>query len=143
MVTKAEESYNRILGYSKNVDGNTDYWKNQLPSYQKTIDLAKAEVQKTVELLAEKGVNVAEIEVQSKSTEDKIVEFDKKLENLPEIRSKLVIQYKIEKEEQMKINKHRDYVRERTIDNRILYNSFLAVSSNNNVEKVSVINRKR
>jgi superfamily II DNA/RNA helicase len=98
MVTKAEESYNRILGYSKNVDGNTDYWKNQLPSYQKTIDLAKAEVQKTVELLAEKGVNVAEIEVQSKSTEDKIVEFDKKLENLPEIRSKLVIQYKIEKE---------------------------------------------
>ncbi|PZU07300.1 MAG: hypothetical protein DI622_17555 [Chryseobacterium sp.] len=122
---------------------NTDYWKNQLPSYQKTIDLAKAEVQKTVELLAEKGVNVAEIEVQSKSTEDKIVEFDKKLENLPEIRSKLVIQYKIEKEEQMKINKHRDYVRERTIDNRILYNSFLAVSSNNNVEKVSVINRKR
>jgi superfamily II DNA/RNA helicase len=77
MVTKAEESYNRILGYSKNVDGNTDYWKNQLPSYQKTIDLAKAEVQKTVELLAEKGVNVAEIEVQSKSTEDKIVEFDK------------------------------------------------------------------
>jgi len=46
--------------------------ENQFPSYQKTIDLAKAEVQKIIESLAEKGVNIAEVEVQIKSTEDKI-----------------------------------------------------------------------
>ncbi|HEX7870288.1 MAG TPA: helicase-related protein, partial [Chryseobacterium sp.] len=123
MVTKAEESYNRILGYSKNVDGNTDYWKNQLPSYQRTIDLARAEVQKTIEFLAEKGVNIAEIEIQSKSTEQKIADFDKKIEELPSIKDDLIIQYKKEKEEKLRLNKNNDNVKERSEENLRLFSS--------------------
>jgi hypothetical protein len=45
-VTKAQHNYNRILGYSKEEGENAEYWKNQLSSYQKTIDLTKLEVQK-------------------------------------------------------------------------------------------------
>lgn len=122
MVTKAEDSYNRILGYSKNVDGNTDYWKNQLPSYQKTIDLAKAEVQKTVELLAEKGVNVAEIEVQTKSTEEKISDLDKKLEELPDIKEKLVVRFKKEKLERLESYKFQNSINDRAVENIALFN---------------------
>ena len=56
-VIKAEHSYNRILGYAKDSeDRNSDYWKNQLPFYQKTIDLAKIEVQKQLKIFARKAL---------------------------------------------------------------------------------------
>lgn len=121
MVTKAEQSYNRILGYSQNTDENTDYWKNQLPSYQKTIDLAKVEVQKTIELLSEKGVNVAEIEIQTKNTEDKIAKLDKKLEELPELKLELFDKYKEEKKERLKIINEGDFLKERSNENQALF----------------------
>ncbi|WP_051889983.1 Eco57I restriction-modification methylase domain-containing protein [Chryseobacterium vrystaatense] len=121
LVTKAEYSYNRIEGYSKNGDGNADYWATQLPSYQKTIDLHKAQVQEVIENLAEKGVNVTEIEFQTKATEEKIAELDRKLEELPEIKNNLITQYKNEKDEQMKINEQRYYVKERALENKTLF----------------------
>ena len=82
-VTKAQHNYNRILGYSKEEGENTEYWKNQLPFYQKTIDLTKEKVREEIEILSQKGVNVTEIEQQTKITEDKIAELDKRLEDLP------------------------------------------------------------
>ncbi|SHK66525.1 Eco57I restriction-modification methylase domain-containing protein [Epilithonimonas mollis] len=121
MVTKAEQAYYRILGYSQNGDANTNYWKNQLPSYQKTIDLAKMEVQKTIEFLGEKGVNVAEIEKQTQDTEAKIVELDKRLEQLPETKIQLILQYKQEREEQININKAIDFISERSDENKTLF----------------------
>jgi superfamily II DNA/RNA helicase len=121
MVTKAEDSYNRIFGYSQNVDGNTDYWKNQLPSYQKTIDLAKSEVQKTIEVLAENGVNVVDIELQTKIVEEKIAELDKKIEELPDAKAVLIFTYKKEKEEKLKMNQNIDYVKERLDENKTLF----------------------
>ncbi len=121
LVTKAEHSYNRIEGYSKNGDANAEYWATQLPSYQKTIDLHKAQVQEVIENLAEKGVNVTEIEFQTKATEEKIAELDRKLEELPEIKNNLITQYKNEKDEQMKINEQRDYVKERALENKTLF----------------------
>jgi hypothetical protein len=134
LVTKAEHSYNRIEGYSKNGDGNSDYWKNQLPSYQKTIDLHKVQVQEVIENLAEKGINITEIEKQTKTTEDKIAELDQKLEELPKTRENLLAQYKIEKEEQLKSNEHRDYVKERAIENNVLYKAFLTTNAIGNIE---------
>jgi septal ring factor EnvC (AmiA/AmiB activator) len=122
-VTKAKHSYNRILGYAKDSeDGNSDYWKNQLPFYQKTIDLAKIEVQKTMENLAEKGVNVAEIEKQTKATEVRILELDQKLEELPTTKENLIIQFKEEKRQQLKQSEHKDYVKERFEENILLFN---------------------
>ena len=123
MVAKAEQSYNRILGYSQNEDENTDYWKNQLPAYQKTIDLTKAEVQKTIETLGEKGVNVAEIEIQTKNTEEKIAELDTKLEELPELKLDLVNKYKKEKEDSLKFKKSEDILIERKNENNVLFSN--------------------
>ena len=143
LVTKAEHSYNRIEGYSKNGDANAEYWATQLPSYQKTIDLHKAQVQEVIEKLAQKGIDVTQIEFQTKTTEDKIAELDGKLEELAALRENLIVQYKIEKEEQLKINEQRDYVKERAIENSILYNAFLKVNSINNAEKLSAASRKR
>jgi superfamily II DNA/RNA helicase len=91
-VTKAQNNYNRILGYSKEEGDNAEYWKNQLPFYQKSIDLAKEKVQEEIEHLLQKGVNVTEIENKKLVTENKIEELDKKLEELPNVRElKLVL----------------------------------------------------
>ena len=121
LVTKAEHSYNRIEGYSKNGDGNSEYWATQLPSYQKTIDLHKAQVQEVIENLAQKGIDVSQIEYQTKITEDKIAELDRKLEELPATRENLVALYKLEKVKQLEGNENRDYVRERGEDNDALF----------------------
>ncbi len=121
LVTKAEHSYNRIEGYSKNGDGNSEYWATQLPFYQKTIDLHKTQVLEVIENLAQKGIDVSKIEYQTKMTEDKIVELDKKLEDLPEMREKMVEQYKIEKAEMLRANENRDYVKERMEENQDLF----------------------
>ena len=121
MVTKAEHSYNRILGYCQNEDENTDYWRNQLPAYQKAIDLAKVEVQKTIELLSEKGVNVAEIELQNKNGEEKIAELDKSLENLPELKLDLIARYKKENVERLEAIKVIDVIKDRSIENKTLF----------------------
>jgi hypothetical protein len=120
-VTKAEHSYNRILGYSKEETDNGEYWKNQLPYHQKSIDLTKEMVEEKIKELSAKGVNVAEIEKQTKATEDNIAELDKKLENLSEIRHQLVIQYKIAKEAQLKANENKDYIKERETENNTLF----------------------
>ncbi|WP_312390057.1 Eco57I restriction-modification methylase domain-containing protein [Chryseobacterium sp.] len=128
LVTKAEHSYNRIEGYSKNGDANAKYWATQLPSYQKTIDLHKVQVQEVIENLAEKGIDVTQIEYQTKTTEDKIAELDGKLEELPAVRENLVFQYKIEKKEQMKINEQRDYVKERATENSVIYKTVTKVN---------------
>ncbi|PTT78436.1 MULTISPECIES: Eco57I restriction-modification methylase domain-containing protein [unclassified Chryseobacterium] len=133
-VTKAEYSYNRILGYSKEEGEDSEYWENQLPSYEKTIDLAKEEVQKAIQNLAEKGVNVTEIEQQTKITEDKIAELDKKLEELPEIKANLISQYAEEKAKQLKMNELINYVKERADENWTLYKISGKLDSIDNLE---------
>lgn len=121
MVTKAQHSYNRILGYSKDETENAQYWKNQLPSYQKTIDLAKAEVQKTIEYLAEKGVNVTEIEFQTKTTEQKITELDKKIQEIPDIKKQLIVQYNEEKNKSLTASLLLDIATDRAVENKNLF----------------------
>ena len=134
-VNKAQHNYNRILGYSKEEGDNAEYWKNQLPFYQKTIHLAKEKVQEEVDILSQKGVNVTEIEQQTKITEDKIAELDKRLEDLPNVREELVEKYREEKEMQLKINDNKDYVEERKVENSELFNApqFGMIEKENNV----------
>lgn len=83
-------------------------------------------------------MNVTEIENQTKTTEDKIAELDEKLEELPEIRDKLVEQYQKEKEESLKKNKNVDLIKERADENRILYKN--SVESIENMEFKNKVN---
>lgn len=120
-VNKAQNNYNRILSYSKEEGDNAEYWKNQLPFYQKSIHLAKEKVQEEMEHLLQKGVNVSEIESKKVATENKIEELDKKLEELPNVREGLVAKYREEKEERLKNNESRDYLEERSVENSQLF----------------------
>ncbi len=88
-----------------------------MPFYQKSIDAAKVLVQEKIAELSEKGVNITEIEHQTKATNDRIAELDSKLEELPEVRAGLVSQYKEEKEKQLTDNLKTDYVKEREAEN--------------------------
>ena len=120
-VNKAQNNYNRILSYSKEEGDNAEYWKNQLPFYQKSIHLAKEKVQEEMEHLLQKGVDVTEIENKKEITENKIEELDKKLEELPNVRDNLVLRYSLEKEEQLKANANKDNIKERKTENNSLF----------------------
>ena len=134
-VTKAQNNYNRILGYSNEEVDNSQYWGNQLQFYKKSIDLAKEKVQEEIDYLLQKGVNVSEIESKKVVTENKIAELDKKLEDLPNLREGLVSKYREEKEMQLKINDNKDYVEERKVENSELFNApqFGMIEKENNV----------
>ena len=71
--------------------------------------------------LAAKGVDVTSIDRQTKITEEKIAELDKKLEELPEVRQLLIIQYKKEKMEQLKLSENKDLIKERADENAVLF----------------------
>lgn len=121
-VYKAENAYNRILEYSKNSeDVNATYWETQLESYQKNIELAKAEVHNTILKLSEKGVNVTEIEKQTEMTAEKIAIIEAQIEELPLTKDTLLIQYQEEKELQLKFNVNRNYVKDRQVENENLF----------------------
>ena len=144
-VTKAQHNYNRILGYSKEEGGNAEYWKNQLPFYQKTIDLAKEKVQEEIEGLLQKGVNITEIERQKMLTENKITELDEKLEDLLNIKESLIVQYRVEKEEQRKDNENRDYVVARKTENLVLFRQKEAcktLSADSGLDKDNILNEQ-
>ena len=138
-VHKAEYAYHRILEYSKNSeDVNADYWETQLTSYQKSIDLAKAEVHNTILKLSEKGVNVTEIEKQSQATAENISKIDEKLEELPFIETNLIEQYKEEKKARLKLNVKTDHVEDREVENRKLFKHALSAAINDKHRVVAI-----
>lgn len=135
-VTKAEISYNRIKEYATNTaDSNSDYWKNQLPFYHKTVDLAKVEVRNTIENLASKGVNVTEIEKQIENTANKISIIEAQIEELPLTKDALIIQFKEEKELQLKLNVNQNYVKERELENKFLFKRDISYNDVSKAEK--------
>ncbi|AZI34492.1 restriction endonuclease subunit R [Kaistella carnis] len=153
-VAKAQNSYDRIKDYATNTeDSNSDYWQNQLPFYQKSIDLAKSEVQNTIANLASKGVNVTEIEIQTEMTAEKIAIIEAQIEELPLTKNALIIQYKEEKELQLKLNVNRNYVKDRQVENENLFavehsrNAASLISKeliqNNNIYESDTLNQNR
>jgi hypothetical protein len=134
-VIKAQNNYNRILGYSNEEGDNSQYWGNQLQFYKKSIDLAKEKVQQEMEHLLQKGVNVSEIENKKLVTENKIEELDKRLEELPNVREELVSKYRLEKEEQLKAIERQDIVKDRAINNTTLF----MVNKTNKISQESLL----
>jgi hypothetical protein len=63
----------------------------------------------------------------------KLQNWIKSWKNFQQLEKNLVVQYRIEKEEQLKVNENRDYVRERANENSVLYNSLLKVNLIGNV----------
>ncbi|MCL1035289.1 hypothetical protein, partial [Elizabethkingia anophelis] len=66
---------------------------------------------------------VSEIEKQTTLSEEKITKLDKMLEDLPFTREKMVSQYHQEKQEKLKANETRDYIKERENENRTLFSA--------------------
>ena len=84
--------------------------------------------------MAAKGVNVADIDKQTKTTNEKIAELDKKLQELPEVREALVVKFKMEKEELLKAKADKDFVKERGTENMQLFNTEKMMTIPKNVE---------
>jgi hypothetical protein len=129
-VYKAENAYQRILDYSKSSeDVNANYWETQLVSYQRNIDLAKAEVQKTILKLSEKGVNVTEIEKQTQTTAENISKIDEKLEALPFTEADLIEQYEEERKLRLELGENMDFVKDRKLENGMLFQNTISAES--------------
>ena len=84
--------------------------------------------------MAAKGVNVADIDKQTQTTNEKIAELDEKLQELPEERQVLVVKFKMEKEEQLKAKADKDFVKERGTENMQLFNTEKMMTIPKNVE---------
>ncbi|WP_407490911.1 Eco57I restriction-modification methylase domain-containing protein [Elizabethkingia anophelis] len=138
-VDRAQESYNTAKQFSDEDGPNSDYWTNMLPYRLQNIEAAKAEVYTAIQELAQKGVNVTEIENQMALSEEKIAKLDKILEDLPSAREKMVTQYHREKQEKLKIGEVRDYIKERENENRSLFGASTPSKTNIAIEnKVSL-----
>ncbi|AIL44364.1 Eco57I restriction-modification methylase domain-containing protein [Elizabethkingia anophelis] len=117
----AQESYNTAKQLANEDGPNSDYWTSMLPYRLQNIEAAKTEVSTAIQKLAQKGVNVTEIENQTALSEEKIAKLEKILEDLPSAREKMITQYHREKQEKLKANEARDYIKERENENRSLF----------------------
>ncbi|WP_407500775.1 helicase-related protein [Elizabethkingia anophelis] len=120
-VDRAQESYNTAKQFADEDGPNSDYWTSMLPYRLQNIEAAKTEVYTAIQKLAQKGVNVTEIENQTALSEEKIAKLEKILEDLPSAREKMITQYHREKQEKLKANEARDYIKERENENRSLF----------------------
>lgn len=94
------------------------YWKNQLPIYKTKISNVEKEVEEVMLKLAQKGVNVAEIEKQKDATQSKIDTIEKQIEDLDTVKIDLVEKYQQEKKERLEKAYAQDFVKERAIENQ-------------------------
>ncbi|HFK5529519.1 TPA: helicase C-terminal domain-containing protein [Elizabethkingia anophelis] len=130
----AQESYNTAKQFANEDGPNSDYWASMLPYRLQNIEAAKTEVSTAIQKLAQKGVNVTEIENQTALSEEKIAKLDKILEDLPSAREKMVTQYHREKQEKLKANEDRDYIKERENENRSLFGASIPSKTNITIE---------
>ena len=119
------DSYNRTKKWADE-ETNSSYWKNQLPFYQNKVNNARYEVDKVIENLASKGVDVKLIQNQTQDTDEKIKEIDKVIDGLEDVKQKLVSKYKLEKEENLRKAEQVNIIKEREKEN---YNHFYDSSS--------------
>ena len=113
-----------------------------LPYRLQNIEAAKTEVSTAIQKLAQKGVNVTEIENQTALSEEKIAKLDKILEDLPSAREKMITQYYREKHEKLKTNEARDYIKERENENRFLFSASTPSKINIDAENKILTNPK-
>ncbi|EPE01000.1 MULTISPECIES: toprim domain-containing protein [Capnocytophaga] len=114
---KEKKSYEDIQEWAK----TDDYWKEKLPYRAQQVERAKKEVERVIEKLAKKGVNIADFQHQQEITENKIASIDKAInEELPIIRERLITQYKQEKQERLNAPQI-DFIQERAEENKTFF----------------------
>lgn len=128
-VTVATESLKRVQKWAQEA-GDESTWNRHLVNYEANVNRAKFELKETIEYLATKGVNVAEIERQNQLTAEKIAEYEKKIEKLPELHSALVRRYTKENDDRIAKVSAVDNVAERKNENAVLF-----LSKNNDENK--------
>lgn len=101
---------------------NYDYWMKEIETL-KPIKVRQAqELSKLEEEFLKKGINLSDFQTQRESTENKIMELDKYIkEELPNIKEKLIIQYKQEKADKLKNTSVVDFVKERKMENKTFF----------------------
>ncbi|WPO84660.1 helicase-related protein (plasmid) [Chryseobacterium sp. JJR-5R] len=120
-VAFAEDMYRKVTVWAEENGKDSHKWKAKLPDYQNAIDLAKEKLEEASAVIASKGINIAEIEQKTKLTDDKVLELEQKLENLPDLMAELIGVYKLEKEERLKHYANVDHVSERSQENKELF----------------------
>lgn len=135
-VAAATESLKRVQKWAQEA-GDDSIWNRHLVNYEANVNRAKLELKETIEYLATKGVNVAEIERQNQLTAEKIAGYEKKIEKLPELHSALVRRYTKENDDRIVKVSAVDNVAERKNENAVLF------LSKNNDENKNAVKLKR
>ena len=115
-LNEQKKSINLFRGYAK--DGS-DYWANIVKREEAALLKIEEEIQQEREKLLKKGVNVDEIERQTKQAQDAIDAIQNKIDNLEEFQKELTEKYRQESEAKAaEINdKLSDYIKERKTEN--------------------------
>ena len=114
---KEKKSYEDIQKWAE----TDDYWKGKLPYRAQQVERAKKEIEQVIEKLAKKGVNIAVVQHQQESVENKIAAIAKEInEELPIIRDRLITQYKQEKQERLNAPQI-DFIQERAEENKTFF----------------------
>jgi len=114
---KEKKSYEDVKEWAE----TDDYWKEKLPYRAQQVERAKKEIEKVIEKLAKKGVNIADFQHQQEIAENKIASIDKAInEELPIIRERLITQYKQEKQERLNAPQI-DFIQERAEENKTFF----------------------
>lgn len=113
----AKKDYAKYEHWAK----DNEYWKKQLPGYKRHVTTVEKEVEEVILKLAQKGVNVAEIEKQKNTTQTKIDTIEKQMEDFDALKSDLVEKYQQEKKERLEKANAQDFVKERASENQIFF----------------------
>ena len=84
----------------------------------------------------------ATLKQQTKITEDKIAELDKRLEDLPNVREELVEKYRKEKEMQLKVDANYDYLGEREVENSMLFDAVVEQKFEKEINEIDIENEQ-
>ncbi|MGP2571477.1 helicase C-terminal domain-containing protein [Ornithobacterium rhinotracheale] len=112
----AEDSYKKYIKYqelSKNDGTENSYWKNAALRQKIILDEKRREVEKVIEALAKKGVDVIGFREKMNANDEKLKELDEKIENLGEVEFDLIEKYTEEKEKQLKEKQKENIAEER------------------------------
>ncbi|MGQ2091169.1 toprim domain-containing protein [Ornithobacterium rhinotracheale] len=127
----AENIYNKYQGFLENDPSEDSYWKEAILRYKLILEEKRKETEKIIESLAQKGVDVISFKEKLKVNEEKLKEFDEKIDNLGVVEIELTEKYTEEKNKLLEEKKNENIAEERGEENK----TFFKLRDNQNAEK--------